>query len=260
MTDIVVQEHPGQIAAVDSPAESGSLLAVIAAAARDPHVDIAKMEGLFALQERLMSKQAEIAFNRSMARLQAKLPRITKRGKIEFKNKNGDTQSTPYAKFEDVMDAIGPLLREEGFAFSFGTAPLAEKGGINISATLTHAGGHSTTASMPLPFDTSGSKNSIQAVGSSLSYGRRYLVFAMLNLITEGEDDDAASHSYIDERQMNNIIDLQAELGWDKKPLVQKKFLEFMKAKSLSEIFKRDYEKALQALKENIDKAREGGK
>lgn len=257
VTDLTVQDNPGQITVVDSSAPSGSLLAFIAAALRDPSFDIAKMEGLFALQERAMAKHAEMEYNRAMARLQAKLPRIEKRGKIAF-GAGAKAQSTPYVKFEHIFDAIAHLLKEEGFSFRFGTAAIDK--GILISATLSHVGGHSEKESMPLPFDTSGSKNSIQAVGSSLSYGKRYLVFAMLNLIAEGEDDDANAITFIDERQMSNIIDLQAELGWDKKPTVQKKFLEFMKVEALGEILKKDYEKALLALKESLDKAKEVAK
>lgn len=40
-----------------------------------------------------------------------------------------------------------------------------------------------------LPPDLSGDKNSIQAVGSSVSYGKRYTACALLNITSRGEDD-----------------------------------------------------------------------
>jgi len=43
---------------------------------------------------------------------------------------------------------------------------------------------------MTLPLDNSGSKNAVQAVGSSVSYGKRYVMAALLNITTRGEDDD----------------------------------------------------------------------
>jgi hypothetical protein len=43
---------------------------------------------------------------------------------------------------------------------------------------------------MTLPLDTSGSKNNVQAVGSSTSYGKRYTATLLLNIRTKGEDDD----------------------------------------------------------------------
>jgi len=38
--------------------------------------------------------------------------------------------------------------------------------------------------------DTSGSKNGVQAVASSVSYGKRYTAGLLLNITTTGEDDD----------------------------------------------------------------------
>jgi hypothetical protein len=43
-----------------------------------------------------------------------------------------------------------------------------------------------------LPADVGKGRNDVQAIGSSVSYGKRYAAMAMLNLITRGlaEDDD----------------------------------------------------------------------
>ena len=46
---------------------------------------------------------------------------------------------------------------------------------------------------MKLPADTSGSKNVVQAIGSSVSYGKRYTMQALLNITSGGEDDDGHS-------------------------------------------------------------------
>lgn len=43
---------------------------------------------------------------------------------------------------------------------------------------------------MLLPADTSGSKNAVQAFGSSTSYGKRYVLCALLNITTRGQDDN----------------------------------------------------------------------
>jgi hypothetical protein len=43
---------------------------------------------------------------------------------------------------------------------------------------------------MELPFDNSGSKNTVQAIGSSVSYGKRYVLCMLLNISTGGEDND----------------------------------------------------------------------
>jgi hypothetical protein len=246
MPNEIVKSEDQQIA---RQSESADLLSVIARAAADPAVDLAKMEQLLQMQERVMAKQAEIAFNKAMTRLQPRLPRILKKGRIEFKG-----ASQPYARYEDIMEAIGPLLADEGFSVSFGTRAIEH--GIEISATLAHAMGHTRTAVMPLPFDTSGSKNSIQAVGSTMHYGKRYLLGALLNLVTVGEDDDANAVSLIDERQVNTLLDMFAACGMDSAS--ESKFLQFMGVKTLGDIRRRDYEKAMTALRAKLRKRNEG--
>ncbi|WP_396584252.1 ERF family protein [Bartonella grahamii] len=40
------------------------------------------------------------------------------------------------------------------------------------------------------PFDATGSKNNIQAVGSTLTYARRYLLGMLLNVARKEDDTD----------------------------------------------------------------------
>ena len=178
-----------------------SVMNTIASIAANPTVDVDKMLRLMEMQERMMAKQAEIAFNEAMTRLQPKLPVITKRGKIEFK---GAIQSK-FAKYEDIDELIRPLLSMEGFSVSFDQLKSGE-----YSCKLSHVGGHSETKTLTLPADTSGSKNSIQAIGSTVSYAKRYLVGMHLNIITKGEDNDGNSVGLIGDREQQQILDLFA--------------------------------------------------
>ena len=164
---------------------SGGLLDVIARAARDPSVDIDKMERLIAMQERVQSREAEVAFNAALSELQPNLPVIDERGGI--KDRNGNVQST-YALWEDVNEAIRPVLAEHGFALRFRTQREGDQ--ISVTGILSHRAGHKEETTLALPTDSSGSKNAVQAVGSSTSYGKRYTAFALLNITSTGEDDD----------------------------------------------------------------------
>lgn len=220
---------------------------MIARAAADPSVDVSKMSAIMDMQERIMAKQAEIAFNQAMGRLQPRLPRITKQGRIEF-GQGDRKQSTPFARYEDIMRAIGPLLSEEGFSISYGTEP-GEKVLI-VSARLSHSMGHSTTASMPLPHDTSGSKNAIQAMGSTVSYGKRYLLCAMLNIVCVGEDDDGEGSVPIDERMVNSILDMFIACDMDTES--QRKFLSLMKVDKVEDILTKHSEKAMNLLRTKL--------
>ena len=170
-------------------AEGTTLLSVISRAASDPNVDIEKMERLMAMHERMLAQQAVVAFNESLSDMQSELPSVGERGGI--KDRNGNVQST-YALWEDINQAIKPVLQKHGFALSFRT-DCAE--GISVTAVLSHKGGHREETTIKLPADATGNKNAVQAVASSVSYGKRYTAGALLNLTSHGEDDDGLKAS-----------------------------------------------------------------
>jgi len=171
------------------PAEGATLLAVISRAAADPQTDVEKMERLMAMYERVESRRAVSAFDTALSNMQPELPSIGERGGI--KDRNGNVQST-YALWEDINQVIKPILQKHGFALSFRT-DCAE--GISVTGVLSHKEGHREETTIKLPADATGSKNAVQAVASSVSYGKRYTAGALLNLTSHGEDDDAFASS-----------------------------------------------------------------
>ncbi|MCS9380855.1 ERF family protein [Pseudomonas aeruginosa] len=161
--------------------ESATVLQVIQKAASDPSCDIEKLERLMAMHERMQAKQAEQQYADAMAAMQQELPAIGERG-------NAAGRYT-YALWEDINEKLKPILAKHGFSISF-RMPRCEKG-IEVEGVLTHRAGHSERTTIVLPADTSGNKNAVQAVASSVSYGKRYTAGALLNFTTHGEDDDA---------------------------------------------------------------------
>lgn len=159
-------------------------LDMIERAARDPAVDIDKVERLMSMRERLMDRHAKEAYASALSEMQTELPSIAERGKIDI----GRGKPQSYALWEDINDAVKPVLAKFGFALSFRTG--RAEGQVFVTGVLSHRAGHSEETTMHLPLDTSGSKNAVQAVGSSTSYGKRYTAAALLNLTSRGEDDD----------------------------------------------------------------------
>lgn len=159
--------------------ESNGMLAVIEKFASSPDVDVLKLEKMLEMQERIMAKQAEIDFNAAMAELQPNMKPIKKLSK---------GHNSSYAKYEDIDKEIRPLYTAKGFSVSYNT--LQSDKGVIYEATLSHVSGHSKKASILLPADTGGSKNAVQAIGSTTTYARRYLLCMLFNVVTEDEDDD----------------------------------------------------------------------
>ena len=172
------QEPKGEVSPIVS--ENAAVMAIIERAALNPDVDAAKMDQLFALQEKVLSRNARTEYFRALAMMASAMPAIEEKGK-------GHNQ-TKYAKWEDIQAKITPVLGQFGFALSFRTK--VEDKAIRITAILAHREGHTEENELLLPADNSGSKNAVQAVGSSITYGFRYTACALLNIQTGVTDDD----------------------------------------------------------------------
>lgn len=180
MSNLAKIDQPLTGGQVSAPSEAANMMSVIARAAADPACDLDKMERLMAMHERMTARQAQAEFADALASLQADLPSITERGDAAGRYK--------FALWEDINQAIKPILLRHGFALSFRTDT---GNGITVTGVLSHRNGHREETAITLPADASGNKNAVQAVASSVSYGKRYTAGALLNLTSHGEDDDA---------------------------------------------------------------------
>lgn len=165
---------------------SGALLFERLAA--DPNVPVEKLERLIAMQERIDAYHARADFHAAFAEMQGEIPVITKRGEIVV---DGHVRST-YAKHEDIQREIRPILQRHGFALRHRNEYTPD-GKLKIIGILSHRSGHHEQDEFVGPADTSGSKNAIQALGSTRSYGMRYTTIALLNITTENVDDDGVA-------------------------------------------------------------------
>jgi hypothetical protein len=242
--------------ALEKPAsESAAILAIIERAAMNPDVDIDKMERLLAMQERIMERQAKQAFIEAKIAMRDVLPEITMRGRIIIRDKNNPSniiQETPFARFEDIHVAIMPILTAHGFDLSFKNG-LSPDGKVRVTTILSHVDGHSEETFFDLPHDSTGSKNSVQAVGSATSYGKRYGTLSILNIRVCGEDDDAqeaGKPETITQEQNIELGTMADEVGAD-----MKKFLRFLGIEKLSDLPAKRFEEARKALEAKRAKA-----
>lgn len=221
--------------------ETATILQIIGRAASDPNVDIDKMERLLQMQERIMTRNAKAAYTAALAEMSPKLPIVTERGQI--KNRDGAVQST-YAKWEDINEAIKPILAEHGFALTFRTG--SEAGQIKVTGVLSHREGHSEDTTITLPADTSGSKNAVQAVASSVSYGKRYTAGALLNLTSRGEDDDgqkAAAAKTLSAEQAKQVREKLKSVG-----APETAFLKWAKCDKIEDILAVNFDEVIRTI------------
>lgn len=148
--------------------------------------DIAQIEKLMDLKERFEDRQAEKDFNIAMAGFQSTVPIIEKAGKVEYK-----ATKYSYAKLEDIAQAIRPSLKENGLSYRFSQ----EQDGahITVACIITHSSGHTISNSLTSLPDTSGNKDALKSIASTITYLRRYTLTGALGIVVGGEDDDGGS-------------------------------------------------------------------
>lgn len=224
-------------------------LAMIERAASNPSFDIEKMKQLVDIRNAELARQARVAFDSAFAEMQPKLPVIDRNGRIEIRKKDkegertGDVQqSSAYALWADIKEACNPFMLEHGFGISF-RPKTAPDGKIVVNCILSHRDGHREEAdSIPMQHDSTGSKNAVQAVGSSLSYGIRYMGIMMLGIVSKEHDDDgkkSEASQYITEDQVTELEILIAQTQSNKE-----QFLKFCKIESLETMLRDKFQTA----------------
>jgi hypothetical protein len=234
-----------EVAIIDNHApvqsESAAVIQMIERVATNPDVPIERLERLLDMRERINAQAARQAYFAALAVMQPELPAIKRKGYAKDRAGN-DTWS--FAKWEHVNTAILPVLSRYGFAISFRTGRDGDQ--IVVTGILSHREGHCEETTIHLPIDGSGSKNAVQSVGSSTSYGKRYTAAALLNLTTEGEDDDGAAGgagATITEDQVEQLQELIIDVGAD--PV---KFQRFFKGESLDDLPAAKFDQAVKML------------
>lgn len=144
-------------------------------------VDVDKLQKLIDMQERILDRNAKAAFDAAFAEMQAEIPVIIERG---------HTDKASYAPLEDVIEPLRPILQKHGFSLSHQSEwPAA--GVVKIIGILTHKQGHEKRSEFLTQADTGPGRNAVQALGSAMTYGRRYTTADLLMIVTrKGVDDD----------------------------------------------------------------------
>lgn len=258
---LVVESAARQIVQVP---DGDAVLMMIERAARDPSVDIDKMERLIAMRQQMTALNAKAAYLAALAEMQPELPVVERRGKITVRakdnqgNRTGEIQqATPYALWEDINDAIKPILAKHRFALSFRVGQ-ATDGKITVTGILSHAEGHQEETTISLPHDSTGSKNAVQAVGSTTSYGKRYTAGLLLNFTSRGEDDDGKAGGEgeqpekIAPAQLKRLQTLIADTNSD-----TAKFCGINKIDALPDMLAKDFDAAVRLLEDKKAKLKE---
>jgi hypothetical protein len=154
----------------------------------NPNATPAAAREVAELMFRMEDRDREAAFIRAKVAAIGEMPRIGQDG-------YNTHLKARYAKWETMQPIVNRVLVKYGLSLSFKVGGDGQK--MTVTPILQGHGWTEEGDAMPLPADTGPGRSAVQAVGSSISYGKRYAAMAMLNILQAGvaEDDDGAGGS-----------------------------------------------------------------
>lgn len=189
---------------------------------------------LMDLEDRNEQRHARRAFDTAIAAAKSEMPTVVK-------NRKGHNDKR-YADFAAIAKAVDPIITAHGLSYRF---RISQADKITVTCVLSHEAGHAEETTLSGPADTSGAKNAIQSIGSTLSYLQRYSLVAALGLaIAEDDDGEGAGNGgTITNEQADELRiladEVKADLG---------KFAAYMKVPSIHAIPAKDFDRAKAAL------------
>jgi hypothetical protein len=177
-------------------------------AAQERGADIDQLQKLMELQLRWEENEARKSYNRAISSFKSENIRIVKDAVVDFSSQKGRTHYR-HATLANVVAQVTEAMSKYSLSHSWSTAQAGEL--ITVTCRVSHVDGHSESVSLSASPDTSGNKNSIQAIASTVTYLERYTLLSSLGLATHDDDGKGAGDEEVDlinDQQYTNLIDL----------------------------------------------------
>jgi hypothetical protein len=169
--------------------------------------DLGAVKEMLAMSKELAADQARREFEEAVAAAKAEIQPVTR-------NAKGHNDKR-YADFSAYAKAVDPIITKHGLSYRFRTQQNENR--ITVTCILAHKSGHFEENDLSGPADTSGSKNAIQAIGSTLTYLQRYSLIQALGLAASNDDDGKAAgnrdENPIGKEQIKKLLDLITASG-----------------------------------------------
>ena len=187
MNDIIEAEPRAVVAAPDLPAgPMGEALAFIRAGGT-----MEQAREMMALQKEWKAEQARDAYYAAVAEFKRNPPTV-------YKDKDNAQFKSRYTSIGNLVNTVNVALSAHGLTAHW---DIDQADRIKVTCTLSHRLGHSGSCSMEGPPDTSGAKNPLQQIKSTVTYLKLATYEAITGIASsEGNADDdgngAISNAY----------------------------------------------------------------
>ncbi|RTK93085.1 single-stranded DNA-binding protein [Candidatus Saccharibacteria bacterium] len=206
--------------------------------------DLTKLQALLDLQIQYEANEARKAYHKAMAEFKLNPPVITK-------DKQNKQYNSMYTTLGNLVNTVNPELSKHGLSSSW---DIKQNGVVSVTCKITHRLGHSESASASAPIDTSGAKNPIQQIKSTITYLKAVTFESVTGLASTDANYDDDGHASgvvcINEKQLHQIRDLLIA-----KERSEAKLCEMFKIEKLEDLPDSKFISALAAI--NVPKAKE---
>jgi hypothetical protein len=152
-------------------------------------LDVEKLQKLMEMQREYNATIARKAFFEAFTKFQSNAPDLRKTKEVSFTTSTGGVTKYSYAPLAVIVRQIKQLCEDCSLTYRWEIKDSAAL--IEVTCIITHSDGHSERTSMSGNADGSGSKNPIQARGSTIEYLKRYTLIGAFGLSTADTDIDA---------------------------------------------------------------------
>ncbi len=216
---------------------------------------IETLERLMALQERFEANEARREYNEAIAAAKAEIKPIIKKKTASFEGRGNSTVSYAYEDLADVAEIVDPILTNHGLSYKY----KSHVDGTIVTMTCIpfHKRGHEGDgATLSAGLDTSGAKNPIQSMGSTVSYLQRYTLKLAFGLAaakdTDGNGGNPDLAQTITADQFTELRDLLEESG-----STEAAMLAYVKANRIEDMTIAQYAKAKAAMAVKISQQKQ---
>jgi hypothetical protein len=148
------------------------------------------VDKMLGLVERFEASNARKAFDAALADAKAEIPVIAKSRTVDFTSSKGRTHYR-YEDLAEIAKTVNPILGKHGLSYRFRTTAQPNEP-VVVTCIISHRLGYYEENTLTGPRDESGNKNSLQQVGSTLTYLQRMTLKAALGLAAAEDDDGKA--------------------------------------------------------------------
>jgi hypothetical protein len=204
------------------------------------------------LRDREEARNAKIAFTRAVAAAKAEIRPIMKTREVDYTPQGKSRVNYRHEDLAGIEEQVTPILSKYDLSYRFESDNGVDRP-LTVTCVLEHVDGHATRTPLSAGADSSGGKNSLQAIASAATYLQRYTLKLALGLSVSHDDDGLKSDQTTDDSKA--ITEAQASVIRDlieQAQLDTVKFCEHWRVDAVSNIASSKFNEVVGSLRRRI--------